>query len=186
MTTYHYGRMTAAVGGCIMAGACTFGALTLWADSLPEPTPGPAVSHAETVRYVVTPGPAPAPTLEPGALVLVPCEEEDSRECYWFADERGNGDGVSFVDINGVAYYAEQPATPAPDAGTDAGVGDARWIEYVAADDLAIAYGYGDDADAARGDLSDRLGCDADAPAALDAWGDGTFMAYCEPALAGE
>ena len=36
---------------------------------------------------------------------LPPCEFEDSANCYWDAEERSNGKGDSFVDIDGVAHY---------------------------------------------------------------------------------
>lgn len=39
-----------------------------------------------------------------GAQELEPCEFEDSTNCYWFAEEAGNGKGQSFVDVNGTAY----------------------------------------------------------------------------------
>lgn len=42
-----------------------------------------------------------------GDVQLVPCAEEDSDDCYWDADTRGNGYGVSFVTIDGVTYYEE-------------------------------------------------------------------------------
>lgn len=34
-----------------------------------------------------------------------PCAMEDSANCYWDAASRGNGEGTSFVDIEGTAYY---------------------------------------------------------------------------------
>lgn len=33
------------------------------------------------------------------------CATEDSTNCYWDARIRGNGQGNSFIDINGTAYY---------------------------------------------------------------------------------
>lgn len=33
------------------------------------------------------------------------CATEDSTNCYWDATTQGNGQGRSFVDINGTAYY---------------------------------------------------------------------------------
>lgn len=33
------------------------------------------------------------------------CEYEDSQNCYWDADVSGNGQGTSFIDVDGVAYY---------------------------------------------------------------------------------
>lgn len=38
------------------------------------------------------------------AVALFPaCATEDASNCYW--DGGANGTGVSFVDINGTAYY---------------------------------------------------------------------------------
>lgn len=34
-----------------------------------------------------------------------PCPTEDSTDCVWNADVQGNGEGRSFVDIGGTAYY---------------------------------------------------------------------------------
>ena len=39
------------------------------------------------------------------ASELAPCEFEDSANCYWDSSERGNGQGDSFVDVDGTAYY---------------------------------------------------------------------------------
>lgn len=38
---------------------------------------------------------------------LVACEFEDSTNCVWNAQEQGNGEGNSFVDIDGTAFYVE-------------------------------------------------------------------------------
>lgn len=50
-------------------------------------------------------------------------------------------------------------------------------------DGSGISYGWSR-ANAERR-LSEMLGCDADAPAAMDDWGNHVWFAYCEPALAG-
>lgn len=34
-----------------------------------------------------------------------PCATEDSPNCVWVASAQGNGEGSSFVDIDGTAYY---------------------------------------------------------------------------------
>lgn len=40
-----------------------------------------------------------------GARVTIPpCPTEDSDNCYWMADTRGNGKGTSFVTIDGIVY----------------------------------------------------------------------------------
>lgn len=33
------------------------------------------------------------------------CESEDASNCYWNAAASGNGNGQSFIDINGTAIY---------------------------------------------------------------------------------
>ena len=43
---------------------------------------------------------------------LVACEFEDSTNCFWNAQVQGNGIGESFVDVNGVAYYATDGQVP--------------------------------------------------------------------------
>jgi hypothetical protein len=57
----------------------------------------------------VTGGPEPvtpvtAPTFPD--LVLPACPTEDSENCYWDATVRGNHRGESFINWNGVYYYA--------------------------------------------------------------------------------
>ena len=46
---------------------------------------------------------APPATLP--SITLVPCQTEDSENCYWDAARMGNGDGTSFVTIDGTVYY---------------------------------------------------------------------------------
>lgn len=36
---------------------------------------------------------------------LAPCATEDSTDCYWDASQHGNGQGESFIDVDGTAYY---------------------------------------------------------------------------------
>lgn len=45
------------------------------------------------------------PDALPLDLTLPPCEFEDSVNCYWDAQSRGDGQGASFIDIDGVTYY---------------------------------------------------------------------------------
>lgn len=40
-----------------------------------------------------------------GALAFTECATEDSHNCFWDATIKGNGQGNSFIDINGTAYY---------------------------------------------------------------------------------
>lgn len=39
------------------------------------------------------------------AYAIVPCATEDSTNCVWDSRVQGNGQGASFIDINGTAYY---------------------------------------------------------------------------------
>ncbi len=47
---------------------------------------------------------APAP--EYPIYTLPPCATEDSDNCYWNAATMGNGTGTSFINLDGVTYYA--------------------------------------------------------------------------------
>lgn len=38
---------------------------------------------------------------------LEPCATEDSDNCYWDAELQGNGEGRSFVTIDGHVYYLD-------------------------------------------------------------------------------
>jgi hypothetical protein len=44
---------------------------------------------------------------DPRVSNLPACVEEDSRNCIWNATTEGNGEGVTFVDIEGTAYYLD-------------------------------------------------------------------------------
>lgn len=37
------------------------------------------------------------------------CEYEDSTNCIWDAENQGNGEGQSFIDIDGSVYYTDDP-----------------------------------------------------------------------------
>jgi hypothetical protein len=64
-----------------------------------------------TVRFLAYTALALAAFLGPHALVasaspyVTPCATEDSINCTWHAPTQGNGQGASFTDINGTAYY---------------------------------------------------------------------------------
>jgi hypothetical protein len=60
---------------------------------------------------IVEPVTEPAPIIEPAqdypVYQLPACSTEDSTEnCYWDAANMGNGQGQSFVVLNGTVYYA--------------------------------------------------------------------------------
>ncbi len=40
-------------------------------------------------------------------ITLIPCPTEDSDNCYWDAETMGNGQGTSYVSIDGVLYFPE-------------------------------------------------------------------------------
>ena len=48
----------------------------------------------------------PLPTPAPSST-LPPCEYEDSDNCFWDAQSRGNGEGTSFVVLDNIVYYPE-------------------------------------------------------------------------------
>lgn len=51
-----------------------------------------------------------ANALEPAdAVTIRACQTEDSVNCYWRADTMGNGEGRSFVDLNGHFYVEQTP-----------------------------------------------------------------------------
>ena len=57
---------------------------------------GPIVDHTDSgAGKAKTPSPLP------------PCVTEDSHDCFWDAQHRGNGLGRSFVDIAGIVYYLD-------------------------------------------------------------------------------
>lgn len=48
----------------------------------------------------------PAEIEHQGMVYVLPaCETEDSSNCYWDAATRGNGEGISFYDIGGNAFF---------------------------------------------------------------------------------
>ena len=52
------------------------------------------------VALLVAPGGQPTPSLPP-------CPTEDSDNCIWDATTHGNGQGRSFISLNGTTYYLE-------------------------------------------------------------------------------
>lgn len=67
-----------------------------------------ACAPEEPVTNPTAPAQAPEDVIDSlPDIVLVPCPEEDSRNCYWDATLMGNGVGRSFVNIGGVTYYPE-------------------------------------------------------------------------------
>lgn len=40
-----------------------------------------------------------------GTAVVTPCATEDSTNCYWDATLMGNGEGTSFVNVEGALYF---------------------------------------------------------------------------------
>jgi hypothetical protein len=54
------------------------------------------ICHGEPISAVET--------VSPGILI-VPCAQEDSHDCFWDAATMGNGQGTSFVNLAGIYYY---------------------------------------------------------------------------------
>ena len=44
------------------------------------------------------------------AWVFTPCKMEDSRDCFWWAEGRGNKKGHSFIDLGGRTIYLGERA----------------------------------------------------------------------------
>jgi hypothetical protein len=46
---------------------------------------------------------------EAGWQITMPvCVAEDSRNCVWLAATLGNGDGISYIDVNGIGFPIPQ------------------------------------------------------------------------------
>lgn len=83
-----------AVAGVVVAGLAGFGiGAVSGPDTVTVPAPVPAAPMVKVVDHYLD--------------TLPPCEYEDSANCIWDASEQGNGEGISFVDIDGTAYYAD-------------------------------------------------------------------------------
>lgn len=65
-------------------------------------------AHADTLTRGIAPGTHSWVVVDGTGHLLPPCEMEDSQNCVWWADERGNGTGSSFADIDGVAYPVQR------------------------------------------------------------------------------
>lgn len=57
------------------------------------------------VLFTITGEPLYAVHFEGINMALPACETEDSHNCYWDARSRGNGEGVSFFDVDGIVVY---------------------------------------------------------------------------------
>lgn len=79
------GSFSLGIAALVAAGAC-------WA-----PTLVPAIHSGESAES----------TSDLPTLTLPPCPVEDADDCYWDAARMGNGQGTSFVTIDGVTYYPE-------------------------------------------------------------------------------
>lgn len=104
---------TPSVGSAVLAHHWTENPITGNVDttSPDEVTPDPTPTPTET--------PEPTPTPEPSTgigdpafpdVTLTPCATEDSSDCYWNAATMGNGEGRSFVNLNGTRYVADGPS----------------------------------------------------------------------------
>lgn len=73
------------------------------------------VAGGTLVLCLAMSGQAPAPAPLPDALPA--CATEDSTNCYWDAETMGNGEGLSFIDVDGETFYeeVEGPSAPEPE-----------------------------------------------------------------------
>lgn len=58
-------------------------------------------SYDDAPNWIVCPTEAYSADM---AIRVAICEQEDSRNCYWDAQRFGNGQGTSFINIEGVIY----------------------------------------------------------------------------------
>lgn len=86
---------------------------------------------------------------------LPPCEVEDADNCYWDAATMGNGEGRSFVTIDGETTYTEPEKSAAA---------------YIDVEGWPYTTG-------------ETIVCGQDAKPAIDYREDVGWWAYCEPAL---
>lgn len=96
----------------------TIAAVEVFDTPLPDPLPPVEPSYIEAApEPVELVSPLPVETSPPvtvdlsglpseGSITLPPCEIEDATNCYWNSAVSGNGIGSSFLDVNGVTYYA--------------------------------------------------------------------------------
>jgi hypothetical protein len=74
------------------------------AACLPDNPSSPALGGPSD--SVSGPVATPTPPVPSSPVYSLPaCAEEDSTNCYWDAQSRGNGKGTSFVNLNGTTYY---------------------------------------------------------------------------------
>jgi hypothetical protein len=105
--------------------ACGFGALTVAmvspafaapADE-PEAVKPPFTGQPVCSESVVAVGGecwGPLLALPEVPITDVPCVTEDSDNCYWDATSSGNGEGRSFVVVDGKQFFADEPEPVAP------------------------------------------------------------------------
>lgn len=138
---------------------------------------GDAVPASDATPAAPASDPTPAP-------VLPPCEHEDSTNCYWDAGERGNGEGVSFVDVDGTAYYPDDTVTE--DEASEVRTDDTTVTEPIVNEPAPLAgNGTLDDGEVADGPVAEHdeaiLVCGTGASVAIDTDIHGNAWAYCEP-----
>lgn len=75
----------------------------------------PAGLALSLTAITTTPEAPPEPEAAPVVITLDDCEHEDSVDCLWDATTSGNGTGVSFVDVAGVALPITTTPAPLPE-----------------------------------------------------------------------
>lgn len=93
---------TNATALAILAASAILGTAVVGSAIVYAPNNGPASTPAPE-QAVEAPLSGYAYSLD----ALPACETEDATDCYWNADVQGNGEGRSFVNIAGTAYYVE-------------------------------------------------------------------------------
>lgn len=129
---------------------------------------------------------------------LPPCATEDSTNCVWDAETQGNGQGTSFIDIDGTTYPLEDEQTVEDEVQTLEEVTEevtgAKEPNREPKAKVKKAEAKKDrwaprpkDEDRATGPVKDHdenvLFCGVGAKPAMDQDPYGNWWAYCEPAL---
>lgn len=92
---------------CAVIGALGITVLTVNACGIDVAATDPTTTEETVVIEPAGSDYQPGGLIEPASLAAAletPCEQEDSVNCYWRADLRGNGQGTSFVNVEGHVY----------------------------------------------------------------------------------
>lgn len=117
--TFKWNRREVAATILVCGAAVAF--TTSWLTLYTEPVAADEVEKVELFEPIPTITELPVPVIdavppvpatessEPPVTLptytIAPCVVEDADNCYWDAALMGNGQGTSFVTLNGVTYY---------------------------------------------------------------------------------